>query len=333
MNMELSTYCNKGKPKLGARSDGSHLVAASAYGPTTVMRRAELCEDLRHLCTSFSGSPLIIGGDFNITLALEDRSHGLGGCDPDSAQLRLLLAHFGLQEMGPADRRFTWGGPTSQSRLDRFLCSIEMLERSPLAEVTSLPRPLSDHTPILWSSQVGMEKPPYFKLDRSWLRDATIKASIEEWWNSQIVFGPALERVTKKLTRLCQHLVSQRQQIRADRTRVRDASLARILALDVMEDSRPLTTSEARERKKNREDVVEVDLRVEMDWWQRSRQMWLAAGDANTKFFHQVANGRRRSNRIGRLRLGDSVITGHASVGQALAYHFRSFFRQGPPNS
>ena len=33
--------------KLVARLDGSHLVAASAYGPTTVMRRAELCEDLK----------------------------------------------------------------------------------------------------------------------------------------------------------------------------------------------------------------------------------------------------------------------------------------------
>ena len=197
--------------KLVARLDGSHLVAASAYGPKAVMRQEELCEDLRQLCTRFSGSPLIIGGDFNITLAPDDRPNGLGGRDPGSAQLRLLLAHFGLQEMEPADRRFTWRGPTSQSHLDRFLCSIEMLERFPLAEVTSLPCPLSDHTPLLWSSQVGMEKPPYFKLDRSWLRDATIKASIEGWWNSQIVFGSASERVTKKLTGLRLHLLSQRK--------------------------------------------------------------------------------------------------------------------------
>ena len=61
--------------------------------------------------------------------------------------------------------------------------------------------------------------------------------------------------------------------------------------------------------------------------------MWLAAGDANIKFFHQAANARRRTNRIGRLRLGDSVINGQAAVEQALANHFLSFFRQGPPNS
>ena len=70
-----------------------------------------------------------------------------------------------------------------------------------------------------------------------------------------------------------------------------------------------------------------------MDWRQRSCQLWLAAGDANTKFFHQVANGCRRSNCIGRLLVGDSIITGHAAVGQALAYHFCSFFWRGPPNS
>ena len=160
--------------RLTVREDGNLLVAASVYGPTAVQRREELCEDLSQLCTIFPGSPLLIGGDFNVTLAPEDRPNGMGGCDPGSAQLRNLLNQFGLQEMGPADRRFTWRGPTAQSRLDRFLCSIEILERFPLAEVTSLPRPLFDHTRILWSSQLAIEKPPYFKLDRSWLRDAAL---------------------------------------------------------------------------------------------------------------------------------------------------------------
>ena len=52
---------------------------------------------------------------------------------------------------------------------------------------------------------------------------------------------------------------------------MRDANLACIQALDDMEDSRPLTAVEAYEQKKSREDVAEVDLRVEMDWRQRSQ--------------------------------------------------------------
>ena len=70
-----------------------------------------------------------------------------------------------------------------------------------------------------------------------------------------------------------------------------------------------------------------------MDWRQWSIQVWLVAGDTNTRYFHQVANGQRRANRIERLRMGDRVITGQTAVGQALADHFRSFFRWGPPNS
>ena len=156
--------------RLASRADDSQLVAASTYGPTAIQKREELHEDISQLCTIFTGIPLIIGGDFNVTLSAEDRPNGLGGFDPGSAQLRNVLARFGLQEMGLVDRRFTWRGPTFQSRLDRFLCSIEMLEHFPLAMVTSLPHPLSDHTRLLWASQVGMEKPPYFKINWSWLQ-------------------------------------------------------------------------------------------------------------------------------------------------------------------
>ena len=167
------------------------------------------------------------------------------------------------------------------------------------------PTPLIRSHPLLWSLQIGMEKPSNLKLDCSWLRDAAVKASIEEWLGSQIVFSLASERVPQKLADHRLHLLSQRRQIWADRTRARDTSLARIKALDVMEDSRPLTAVEACERKKCREGVAEADLKFEMDLQQQSRQLWLAAGDANTKFFHQAANGRTLTGR--------SVINGQHS--------------------
>ena len=49
-----------------------------------------------------------------------------------------------------------------------------------------------------------------------------------------------------------------------------------------MEDLRPLTTEETREWKTCRDEVVVVDLRIEIDWRQRSRQLWLSARDANS---------------------------------------------------
>ena len=161
-----------------------------------------------------------------------------------------------------------------------------MLAAFPLAEVFALLRPLSDHTPITWSAKARDCRPTYFKMDRSWLRDEKLKGDICEWWRSRSTFGPASDQLVTKLKDLCHHLFDLRRQIRAARTQARDAALTRVRSLDAVEDSRPLSADEDRERKVCQHKVAEVDLRIEMDWGQQLRLLWLSAGDANTRFFH-----------------------------------------------
>ena len=284
--------------RLTHRADGRNIVVASAYGPTNVSNRGELCEDLTQLCETFSNTALLIGGDFNVTLNAEDRPNDFGGHDPGSAYFRETLAHLGLGEMGPDDQRFTWHGPTSQSRIDRFLYSPELWDICGLAEVTSLPRPVSDHTPLVWASQMGADRPTYFKLERSWFRQDGFKENIEVWWRSLNVPGSTSARLANKLLKLRHHLFETRRQFRLDSTRRQDEALSRIESLDILEGSRPLEPDELMERQFHRDVVAELDLRQEMDWRQRSRQLRLAAEDANTRFFHQVASGCRRQNFI-----------------------------------
>ena len=126
-------------PCLKSRRDGTVLAVASVYGPTNSSRREELWEDLRQLQGVFPETQLLIGGDFNITLRANDRPNGGGGRDPGSSQFQEELDLLSLAEMGPLDHRFTWSGPSSQLRLDRFLCSVELLAAFPLVEVSALP--------------------------------------------------------------------------------------------------------------------------------------------------------------------------------------------------
>jgi vacuolar-type H+-ATPase subunit B/Vma2 len=42
---------------------------------------------------------------------------------------------------------------------------------------------------------------------------------------------------------------------------------------------------------------------------QRSRMRWLQEGDANTRLFHAVANGRRTKNFIAAVTVGDEIVT------------------------
>ena len=98
---------------LACRADDHHLVIASAYGPAIPTNRGELCEDLTQLYRAFPNTSLLISEDFNVMLAAKDQPNNMGGLDPGSICFKEVLAHLGLDELGPMDRRFTWRGPTS----------------------------------------------------------------------------------------------------------------------------------------------------------------------------------------------------------------------------
>ena len=168
-------------------------------------------------------------------------------------------------------------------------------------------------------------------MDHSWFRHDGFK-EVEGWWRSINPLGSTSARLAYKLLKLRHHVFEARRLIRMEHTRRRDEALNRIQYLDILEGSRPLEIEELMERRSHRDVVAELDLRREIDWRQRSRQLWLAAGDANTRIFHQMACGRRRQNFIRRIRIGDQMIIDQTFVGKALADHFRDFYRRGPPN-
>ena len=58
-------------------------------------------------------------------------------------------------------------------------------------------------------------------------------------------------------------------------------------------------------------------------WRQQSQQKWLLEGDANTTYFHAIANGRRRKCVIASLQTDQGIITEPL----ALQEHIYSFYR------
>ena len=62
--------------RLVNRIDGAAIVMASAYVPAVPSLRSELWVDLVQLCRAFLHTPILIGGDNNVTLVADDRSNG-----------------------------------------------------------------------------------------------------------------------------------------------------------------------------------------------------------------------------------------------------------------
>ena len=73
------------------QADGCQFVFALAYGPSISTSWGGLWEDMLQMCETFPSHPVLIGGDFNMTLAVEDRPNGMGGRDPGSVQFWDML--------------------------------------------------------------------------------------------------------------------------------------------------------------------------------------------------------------------------------------------------
>ena len=136
-----------------------------------------------------------------------------------------------------------------------------------------------------------------------------------EVWRSQDGLEMGLIRLTGCTDRVRGHLMSYRRRIREARCKVRGEALAKIIELDDVEDRRGLIDNEMQDQRQWRLVVATEDKKEEKDWRQRSRQLWLKEGDANTRFFHLVANGRRRMNQITRIRVGTQQHSGPQTTG------------------
>jgi hypothetical protein len=85
----------------------------------------------------------------------------------------------------------------------------------------------------------------------------------------------------------------------------RTEALVAVQQLDDREAMMTLTAQEQEMRKLWQEVIAKEDLKKEMDWRERSRQLWLKEGDANTKYFHLATSARRRNNLISSIKIGD----------------------------
>jgi hypothetical protein len=64
----------------------------------------------------------------------------------------------------------------------------------------------------------------------------------------------------------------------------------------------------------------------ELKWYQRAKVKHLLQGDANTKYYHLLANGRHRKTRIFQLEDGESIITGDAQLKEHITSYYRNLF-------
>jgi hypothetical protein len=127
--------------------DGLVWAFAGVYGPNRDNLRWRLWEELAGLISIWE-VPWCIGGDFNVTLFLDERSRSAAH-RPAVAAFADFVVEQGLMDLPMAGGVSTWSNYRSWSRLDRFLVYPEWEFSYPGLVQKKLLRVCSDHAPIL----------------------------------------------------------------------------------------------------------------------------------------------------------------------------------------
>ncbi|RVW16447.1 Transposon TX1 uncharacterized 149 kDa protein [Vitis vinifera] len=175
-------------------------IFTGVYGPCNRKEREMLWEELGAI-RGIWDEPWCIGGDFNVTLSQRDRSRqgSLNGAMRRFAQVVDDLALIDLPLQGGVYSLS--GGRNNQTwaRLDRFLVSQGWLDIFRGAVQCRLPRPTSDHFPILLKGGGMSRGPSPFRFENMWLKVDGFKELLREWWQGGERVGRASFRMAAKM--------------------------------------------------------------------------------------------------------------------------------------
>lgn len=148
----------------------------------------------------------------------------------------------------------------------------------------------SDHSPLwlkLGMQNMGQSK-RRFRFENAWARDPMCKKIIKDSWESH-----STEPLCRKI-KCCSNALTEWGRDITGNFKGRISECNKIMkCLKSRRDEESVTRYKAAQTK-----LYEVLAQKEIFWRQRSKEIWLQAGDQNTKYFHTCASKRTRHNQI-----------------------------------
>lgn len=134
-----------------------------------------------------------------------------------------------------------------------------------------LPRPGSNHSPILLQGGVSGSGPKPFRFQLMWLLHLGFKELVDRWWHSFEVDGPSGQKFRQKLKLLREKLRAWNKDTFGN-VEVRKASfLEEIRLIDDKEETSGLSEEDKAVRHHLKEDFERVLCMEEMLWKQKSK--------------------------------------------------------------
>ena len=148
--------------------------------------------------------PWCILGDFNVVCFPSER---LVCCwfSPSMLAFSDFIGTSHLVDLPLEGGTYTWSSGLehpSMSHIDRVLVSTDWEEHFPDVLQKLLPRPISDHHPILVEAGGMSQGKSFFKFENMWLKHKGFVDKVQEWWNGYNFNGTPSYILARKLKAL-----------------------------------------------------------------------------------------------------------------------------------
>ena len=296
------------------------------YGHPNLAFRHHTWERLTRIGTTRRNQPWFLLGDFNEILGNHEKAGGRLRPESSFHQFRQLMRTCDYTDLPTIGNRFSWVGQRGTHQveccLDRTMATAEWFDIFPASQTEFLEIGESDHRPLITYISADREVPRrQFRFDSRMLDKDGFKALVFKGWTgtgqAQLVQIPLVQRLSR-----CRQHISLWKKHNRNNTEEKISSLRSKLDKAMVDQ-----TVTAQERRGIKEDLNQAYLEEEIYWKQKSRVMWLRAGDRNTSYFHAVTKATRSRNNIGAIQDDNGVIhRGHKNIARVAENYFQSLY-------
>nr|XP_045089534.1 uncharacterized protein LOC123497248 [Aegilops tauschii subsp. strangulata] len=312
------------------KADNFTWTLVALYGATQDEFKAEFLHELVNLAKD-NPYPILIGGDFNLLRFPNEKSRGRFD-DHWPFLFNAVIDSLDLREVSMIGRQFTWANslpePTYE-KLDRVLMDTDWESKFPMVSVRALPRieAISDHAPILLTT--GLPRPQHrrkFKIELGWLLRDGFHDMVKEVWEKPVAGPTPIHKWNNKMRALRKFLGGWARHtvgiLRKEKLRLSSI----IDELEALAEVRPLSEHEIEIKSHSNAQIASMLREEELKWYQHSNSQFILKGDANTRYFHGVANGRLRKKIIHSLQQDEGTIEGHEQLKSYITNYYKNLF-------
>ena len=208
------------------------------YGSAHDEHKSEFLDELASFCGGCQ-EPYIAGGDYNI-IRSSDEKNKPSPLPRYSKTFNSIIDSYDILDLGMSGGKFTWSNnqsPPTLERLDRILISKSWEDNFPSAMVFKLPREVSDHSPLIFTT---FQQQPLnglsFKFELSWLKDPNFLTLVHDIWAKPCHAYCAFDRIQAKLKRFKQFFKGWGFNRQGEQRKMKAALQKELLSLETMEE-------------------------------------------------------------------------------------------------